>query len=137
MMQKKCAWLPVCHLQTPPKYRWPPWMAYEEPCIFPVLYTYIHIYRYIICICMYTGSHYDVSVYFWSVRHGWEGITVIFLCKPNISKGSNVISESPKIGIYDMIQMVRLFIFFFRLLLGVCVDALGLFFFLTSLRGYI
>ncbi|GKV34124.1 hypothetical protein SLEP1_g42537 [Rubroshorea leprosula] len=31
-----CAWLPVCHLQSPTEYRWPPWMAYEEPCIFHV-----------------------------------------------------------------------------------------------------
>lgn len=29
-----CAWLPVCHLQSPTDPRWPPWMAYEEPCIF-------------------------------------------------------------------------------------------------------
>uniref|UniRef100_A0A2C9V3B8 Uncharacterized protein n=1 Tax=Manihot esculenta TaxID=3983 RepID=A0A2C9V3B8_MANES len=38
------AWLPVCHLQSPPENRWPPWMAYEEPCIF----SYV---SYPWCIC--------------------------------------------------------------------------------------
>lgn len=37
---KVCAWLPVCHLQSPPELRWPPWMAYEEPCIFHVLHIH-------------------------------------------------------------------------------------------------
>ncbi|KAG5237722.1 hypothetical protein IMY05_010G0175900 [Salix suchowensis] len=38
------AWLPVCHLQTPPVLRWPPWMAYEEPCIFTCLLSMKEIF---------------------------------------------------------------------------------------------
>ncbi|KAJ6717690.1 hypothetical protein OIU79_005779 [Salix purpurea] len=39
------AWLPVCHLQTPPVLRWPPWMAYEEPCIFTCLLSMVFACR--------------------------------------------------------------------------------------------
>lgn len=37
-MRKVCAWLPVCHLRSPPENRWPMCMAYEEPCISPMFF---------------------------------------------------------------------------------------------------
>ncbi|EOY07818.1 Uncharacterized protein TCM_022139 [Theobroma cacao] len=33
------AWLPVCHLQSPSRVRWPSWMACEEPCMHSAVLT--------------------------------------------------------------------------------------------------